>query len=34
MANPPIFQQDWEGYKLPEEKGAVLGLIREALGTS
>ena len=34
MANPPIFQQDWEGYKLPEEKGAVLGLIHGALGTS
>jgi radical SAM superfamily enzyme YgiQ (UPF0313 family) len=34
MANPPIFQQDWEGYKLPEEKGTVLGLIHEALGTS
>jgi len=34
MANPPIFQQDWEGYKLPEEKGAVLGLIREALHTA
>jgi len=34
MANPPIFQQDWEGYKFPEEKGAILGLIREALGTA
>jgi radical SAM superfamily enzyme YgiQ (UPF0313 family) len=34
MANPPIFQQDWEGYKLPEEKGAVLSLIRGALGTT
>jgi len=34
MANPSIFRQDWEGYKLPEEKEAVLALIREALGTS
>jgi radical SAM superfamily enzyme YgiQ (UPF0313 family) len=32
MANPPIFRQDWEGYKLPEEKDAVLTPIREALG--
>jgi radical SAM superfamily enzyme YgiQ (UPF0313 family) len=31
MANPPIFRQDWEGYKLPEEKDAVLGAIREVL---
>ncbi len=31
MSNPPIFRQDWEGYKLPEEKEAVLGLIRGAL---
>ena len=31
MANPPIFRQDWEGYKLPEEKGAVLAPIRSAL---
>ena len=34
MANAPIFRQDWEGYKLPEEKEVVLGLIREALGTT
>jgi radical SAM superfamily enzyme YgiQ (UPF0313 family) len=34
MANPPIFQQDWEGYKLPEEKGAVLSLIHGALGAT
>jgi radical SAM superfamily enzyme YgiQ (UPF0313 family) len=34
MANPPIFQQDWEGYKLPEEKGAVLNLIHGALGAT
>jgi radical SAM superfamily enzyme YgiQ (UPF0313 family) len=34
MANPPIFRQDWEGYKLPEEKEAVLALIGEALGTT
>jgi hypothetical protein len=34
MANPPIFRQDWEGYKLPEEKEAVLGLVREALGAT
>jgi len=33
MANPPIFRQDWEGYKLPEDKEAVLALIRGALGT-
>jgi radical SAM superfamily enzyme YgiQ (UPF0313 family) len=31
VSNPPIFRQDWEGYKLPEEKEAVLELIREAL---
>ena len=34
MANPPIFRQDWEGYKLPEEKEAVLTPIREALRTA
>jgi len=34
MANPPIFRQDWEGYKLPEEKEAVLGVIRGVLGTA
>ena len=31
VSNPPVFRQDWEGYKLPEEKEAVLKLIREAL---
>ena len=31
VSNPPIFRQDWEGYKLPEEKEAVLRLIRGAL---
>jgi radical SAM superfamily enzyme YgiQ (UPF0313 family) len=31
MANPPIFRQDWEGYKLPEEKEAVLEVISGAL---
>jgi radical SAM superfamily enzyme YgiQ (UPF0313 family) len=31
MANPPIFRQDWEGYKLPEEKDEVLEAIRRAL---
>jgi radical SAM superfamily enzyme YgiQ (UPF0313 family) len=31
VSNPPIFRQDWEGYKLPEEKEAVLGLIHRAL---
>ena len=30
-ANPPIFRQDWEGYKFPEEKAAVLELIERAL---
>jgi radical SAM superfamily enzyme len=34
MANPPIFRQDWDGYKLPEEKEAVLAPIREALGAA
>jgi len=34
MANPPIFRQDWEGYKLPEEKEAVLAPIRSTLGTA
>jgi radical SAM superfamily enzyme YgiQ (UPF0313 family) len=29
-ANPPIFRQDWEGYKFPEEKAAVLELIERA----
>ncbi|MGQ9571915.1 MAG: radical SAM protein [Dehalococcoidia bacterium] len=27
-ANPPIFRQDWEGYKFPEEKPAVLELMK------
>jgi radical SAM superfamily enzyme YgiQ (UPF0313 family) len=31
IANPPIFRQDWEGYKFPEEKAAVLELIERAL---
>jgi radical SAM superfamily enzyme YgiQ (UPF0313 family) len=30
-ANPPIFRQDWEGYKFPEEKAAVLDLVDRAL---
>ena len=30
-ANPPIFRQDWEGYKFPEEKAAVLELTERAL---
>lgn len=30
-ANPAIFRQDWEGYKFPEEKAAVLRLIERAL---
>jgi radical SAM superfamily enzyme YgiQ (UPF0313 family) len=29
-ANPPIFRQDWEGYKFPEEKAAVLELVERA----
>ena len=29
-ANPPIFRQDWEGYKFPEEKAAVSELIERA----
>jgi radical SAM superfamily enzyme YgiQ (UPF0313 family) len=29
-ANPPIFRQDWEGYKFPQEKAAVLELIERA----
>ncbi len=32
-ANPPIFRQDWEGYKFPEEKTAVLELIERAFET-
>jgi radical SAM superfamily enzyme YgiQ (UPF0313 family) len=31
VANPPIFRQDWEGYKFPEEKAAVLDLVERAL---
>lgn len=31
FANPPIFRQDWEGYRLPEEKPHLLRLIAEAL---
>jgi hypothetical protein len=29
-ANPPIFRQDWEGYKFPEEKAGVLELTKRA----
>jgi radical SAM superfamily enzyme YgiQ (UPF0313 family) len=31
--NAPIFRQDWEGYKLPEEKEHLLSLMDEALAT-
>ena len=31
FANPPIFRLDWDGYKLPEEKDAVLETIENAL---
>ena len=31
FSNPPIFRQDWEGYKLPEEKATVLETIDRAL---
>ncbi len=31
FSNPPIFRQDWEGYKLPEEKEVVLETIDRAL---
>jgi radical SAM superfamily enzyme YgiQ (UPF0313 family) len=31
FANPPIFRQDWEGYKFPEEKAAVLDVVDRAL---
>jgi radical SAM superfamily enzyme YgiQ (UPF0313 family) len=31
VANPPIFRQDWEGYKFPEEKAAVVDLVERAL---
>ncbi len=30
-ANPPMFRQDWNGYKFPQEKGEVLDLIAGAL---
>jgi radical SAM superfamily enzyme YgiQ (UPF0313 family) len=30
-ANPPIFRQDWEGYKFPEEKASVLALVERAV---
>jgi radical SAM superfamily enzyme YgiQ (UPF0313 family) len=33
-ANPPIFRQDWEGYRFPEEKAAVLELVQRALEAS
>jgi radical SAM superfamily enzyme YgiQ (UPF0313 family) len=32
--NAPIFRQDWEGYKLPEEKEHLLALMDEALATA
>jgi radical SAM superfamily enzyme YgiQ (UPF0313 family) len=31
FSNPPFLRQDWEGYKLPEEKEAVLRTIDSAL---
>jgi radical SAM superfamily enzyme YgiQ (UPF0313 family) len=31
FANPQVFRLDWEGYKLPEEKDAVLETIENAL---
>ncbi|MGB6837562.1 MAG: radical SAM protein [Dehalococcoidia bacterium] len=30
-ANPPVFRQDWNGYKFPQEKREVLDLIAGAL---
>ncbi len=32
--NAPIFRQDWEGYKLPEEKEHLLALMDDALATA
>jgi radical SAM superfamily enzyme YgiQ (UPF0313 family) len=34
FANPPIFRQDWEGYRLPEEKPHLLELIGDALAAA
>ena len=31
FSNPPFLRQDWEGYKLPEEKGQVLATIDSVL---
>jgi radical SAM superfamily enzyme YgiQ (UPF0313 family) len=31
--NAPIFRQDWEGYRLPREKGPLLALMDEALAS-
>ncbi len=31
--NAPIFRQDWEGYRLPDEKGELLALMDDALAT-
>jgi radical SAM superfamily enzyme YgiQ (UPF0313 family) len=31
FSNPPFLRQDWEGYKLPEEKEEVLSTIDDAL---
>jgi len=31
--NAPIFRQDWEGYKLPDEKEHLLALMDDALAT-
>lgn len=33
VANVPIFRQDWEGYRLPDEKEHLLSLMDEALGS-
>jgi radical SAM superfamily enzyme YgiQ (UPF0313 family) len=32
VMNFPIFRQDWEGYRLPDEKDHLLALMDEALG--
>ena len=34
QSSQPLFTQDYEGYKFPDEKGMVLGLIEEGLGVS
>ena len=31
--NAPIFRQDWEGYRLPDEKEHLLSLMDEALAS-